>query len=209
MLNDCSMFMRKPESKDYILQKTFYLLMTKGYDGVSISDIKNETGMSRGLLYHYFKSKDELFRAVGETFLIDMFMTYPAHTVDYTLSQMIDYVVHRYEDIYRGWNDYLDSSIITMANYDFLVYQMIAKDKQIADRYREMRRKEAEAWGRAVDRSMQIGDIRPVLTRERLVRHLIALLDGMWTQAVEAGDKNRYIDQLEEVLIDYYQLLKG
>lgn len=32
-----------------------------GYDGTSVSDISKSTEMSRGILYHYFKNKDNLY----------------------------------------------------------------------------------------------------------------------------------------------------
>ena len=48
------------DTKDKILKTTFLLLLEKGYDKVLVSDIQNELGISRGLLYRYFKGKDEL-----------------------------------------------------------------------------------------------------------------------------------------------------
>lgn len=195
------------ESKEHILQKTFFLLLTKGYDGVSITDIQIETGMSRGLLYHYFGNKEELFRVVAETFLVDLFLTYPDQGKEYGLLEMIGYVVKRYKEIHKGWSHYLDCSKITIANYDFLMYQMIEKDKKIADKYKEMRHKEAESWKKAAKRSLQIGEINAILNEQQIVNHIIAILDGIWMQAVEKGDRKRYINQIGEALMNYYQLL--
>lgn len=52
------------KTRDLILQRTFALLLDKGYDGVSVSDIQQELEIARGLLYHYFSSKEELFAEV-------------------------------------------------------------------------------------------------------------------------------------------------
>lgn len=201
--------MTKPDSKEYILHKTFFLLLTKGYDGVSITDIQKETLMSRGLLYHYFGSKEELFRVVVDTFLIDLFLTYPDQEKEYGLLEMIGYVVKRYKEILKEWGDCLDSSKITIANYDFLMYQMIAKDKEIANRYKEMRQKEAESWRKAANNSLKTGAIKPILNEQQIVTQIIALLDGIWMQAVEKGDSKRYINQIGDVLMSYYKLLKA
>lgn len=38
----------------------------KGYRGTSIKDIAAAAGMSQGLMYHYFKSKEELLKATIE-----------------------------------------------------------------------------------------------------------------------------------------------
>ena len=52
------------DTREKILEKTFMLLIRKGYDSVSVSDIQKELGMSRGLLYCYFKNKSDLILAV-------------------------------------------------------------------------------------------------------------------------------------------------
>lgn len=48
-------------TRDKILKTTFLLLLEKGYDRVLVSDIQDRLGISRGLMYRYFKSKSELF----------------------------------------------------------------------------------------------------------------------------------------------------
>ncbi len=42
------------------------LFASRGYDGTSIEAVLAESGVSRGSLYHHFKSKEELFLAVME-----------------------------------------------------------------------------------------------------------------------------------------------
>ena len=54
----------KEERKASILDSALYLFAMHGYDAVSSDDITKHAGCSHGLLYHYFKSKDELFNAV-------------------------------------------------------------------------------------------------------------------------------------------------
>ncbi|MHB0992140.1 MAG: TetR/AcrR family transcriptional regulator [Burkholderiales bacterium] len=40
------------------------LFYEHGYEGTSFSDIVDSTGLSRGNIYHYFKTKDEILQAV-------------------------------------------------------------------------------------------------------------------------------------------------
>ncbi|HEY6959045.1 MAG TPA: TetR/AcrR family transcriptional regulator [Candidatus Limnocylindria bacterium] len=42
------------------------LIQTKGYERMSIQDVLDEAGASRGALYHYFDSKEALLQAVVE-----------------------------------------------------------------------------------------------------------------------------------------------
>lgn len=53
--------MRKGElTKEQIIQKSAALFNQKGYNGVSLNDITEMTGIKRGGLYRHFASKDEI-----------------------------------------------------------------------------------------------------------------------------------------------------
>lgn len=50
----------REESRARILAAAFKLFSSKGFVSTSISDIAREAGVSKGLMYNYFKSKEEL-----------------------------------------------------------------------------------------------------------------------------------------------------
>jgi len=51
---------------DAILDAAERLMRTCGYEEMSVQDIQDELGVSRGAIYHYFGSKDEILEAVLE-----------------------------------------------------------------------------------------------------------------------------------------------
>jgi AcrR family transcriptional regulator len=53
-------------TKEMIIDETLRLFSTKGYCSTSINDILEATGLSKGGLYNYFKSKEDLFSEVME-----------------------------------------------------------------------------------------------------------------------------------------------
>lgn len=52
------------ETRDRIVQAAAELVAEKGAAGMSLDDVKARTGASRSQLYHYFKDRDDLVRAV-------------------------------------------------------------------------------------------------------------------------------------------------
>jgi len=52
------------EIKDEVLEKVMLLFWRKGYFNTSIDNIVKETGMSRAVMYKYFKDKEGLFEAI-------------------------------------------------------------------------------------------------------------------------------------------------
>lgn len=51
-----------------ILEISSKLFYEKGYEKTSIQDIVNALGMSKGAVYHHFKSKEEILKRIGDTF---------------------------------------------------------------------------------------------------------------------------------------------
>jgi len=57
-----------PEGERYktILRAAISVFANKGYHGCRISDVAREAGVAYGLVYHYFKDKEELLQSVFE-----------------------------------------------------------------------------------------------------------------------------------------------
>ena len=56
----------KEERLERILMGALELFALNGLDGTKISDIARHTEMSNGLIYHYFKAKEDIFTALIE-----------------------------------------------------------------------------------------------------------------------------------------------
>lgn len=47
-----------------IISVAYTLFIEKGYEKASVQDIINELGISKGAIYHYFKSKEEILQSI-------------------------------------------------------------------------------------------------------------------------------------------------
>lgn len=59
----------REKTRSVILEKALLLFANKGFHGTSINDIANEAGISKGLAYNYFESKDAILLAIIDTAL--------------------------------------------------------------------------------------------------------------------------------------------
>lgn len=57
---------RMEARKKLILESAFYVFSEKGFTQASMEDIVKHSGISKGGLYNYFKSKEEIFLAIAE-----------------------------------------------------------------------------------------------------------------------------------------------
>lgn len=53
-------------SKNKILAAAREVFSQKGYDAATMQDIMEKSGLSKGAIYHHFKSKEEIMQALGD-----------------------------------------------------------------------------------------------------------------------------------------------
>ena len=83
----------RTESISKILDAAYRLMAKNGYESTSISQIANEAGVSKGLMYNYFHSKEDLLKALidqtlrdGEKIMEGVFSDDPAETLENVLN---------------------------------------------------------------------------------------------------------------------------
>jgi TetR/AcrR family transcriptional regulator, transcriptional repressor for nem operon len=80
-----SIFIMK-DTREYIIDEAYRLFLNHSYEAVSISMISDAIGLTKGALYHHFKNKEELYRAV-----IDKHFPITSVTVDLDNITMEEY----------------------------------------------------------------------------------------------------------------------
>ena len=132
------------KGKDIILNKCVELLLLKGFDAVSISDIQNATGMSRGLIYHHYKNKEELFMEVVGKYLLELFIINLQDVKDFNIEQMINFTHDTYSKICKN-NISNASESISIENNELLFYQALIRIMTFESKSRKERADELKA----------------------------------------------------------------
>lgn len=91
----------KDKRKIQVLDSALKLFAIKGLAATKISDIAKDAGFSQGLVYHYFKSKNEIFTAlIKNAFnsLIEACML-----LDNMEMEPLDKIAFAYEELIKGW----------------------------------------------------------------------------------------------------------
>ena len=58
-------------TKDLILEKTLKLILEKGTIDISISEIRDCTGLTTGGIYYHFSDKSDIFEAIVQKYIVD------------------------------------------------------------------------------------------------------------------------------------------
>jgi AcrR family transcriptional regulator len=55
-----------------IIEATFFCIALKGYSNITMQDIADSAGVSKGVIHYYFRNKEELFLSVFEKLIGDL-----------------------------------------------------------------------------------------------------------------------------------------
>ncbi len=199
------MFFNMSSSRDYIIDKAYELFLNKSYEGVSISDISEAVGMTKGALYHHFTNKEDLFKAV-----IDKYLVFPDVQVDpetITLSAFNDIVVNEIHRMLRNMFapnvTFVPIHYITMISDALRHYPGFKEDKE---RYIE---EKTATIRRVIENAIMRQEIRSDIDTNTMARLYLSIAIGL------AGNliiKNYSVDEsitlLRMQINQLYQLLK-
>ncbi len=61
-----------PRRRAEIIEATFFCIALKGYSNITMQDIADSAGVSKGVIHYYFRNKEELFLSVFEKLIGDL-----------------------------------------------------------------------------------------------------------------------------------------
>jgi AcrR family transcriptional regulator len=189
------------ETREKILQEGFRLFLEKGYRNVSLSDLVEAVGVTKGGFYHHFKSKDELYIEVMHTYFIDLFDSFIAQmeksggTVRSRLEQLFRNVGVTYDQLsalvgrerFRGIINMLFSGI---HRFDFIIQWTAERYQRMIDRLAEL-----------IETGKQTGEVYPGVDAEAAAFHGIALGEGiavLWSLEVGLEEREERLSRLFE-----------
>lgn len=192
------------DTKEYIIDKAFDLFLSKSYEAVSISDISNAIGLTKGALYHHFVSKEELFKAV-----VDKHLCITAVDFDYENGSLFEYnkkcVSHAEKTLRKIIID--DSDFIPL-NYVSLITDSFRHYKGFADDKINMRNDETKKIEKLLTKAVERGEIRSDINIEAVALIYISNMLGLAGPFIEKKPIKKMIERLQLQYDGLYTLLK-
>jgi AcrR family transcriptional regulator len=175
------------ESKHKIMDAAFKLIAKNGYEATSIAMIAKMAGVSKGLLYNYFTSKEALVKALvmgavdeGEKLIGELLSDDPKQT----LKNLFQWFFREIRERHDHWR--------LMTELSFKIDKFDFVHDIVATKYTE--------FVRMIQALLtQMGN-KDALGEARIIS---ALLDGIGIQALMARD-DYPLDEMEEYLIKKY-----
>ncbi len=158
-------------SSDRILQRALFLFSEKGYDATSVREICEAAGVTKPTLYHFYGSKEGVYRAIVEGALERFRSTMiGALAGGGSIRERLVRMAHSYIEATRGEPD--------LARFIMALIHNSPRSAPATDFvgfYSDV----LAALGRALDEAVAGGEIRPGSTEVRLLVFMGALGEAM------------------------------
>ena len=171
------------DREESILNAGLYLFATKGFEQTSADAIRTIVNCSHGLLYHYFKSKEDLYKAVIEK-RVRPIASRVTHGID--LNQKAKFVLIDVIDNFlrelKSDNDEFAWAVALLLDIHLQAVinpkvKNVEKDKKVYDWVFEL-----------IEKGKEEGDFNDLSSRE-LVISILALFKGLSYNRIKIGHK--------------------
>jgi AcrR family transcriptional regulator len=156
--------------KSQILNAAESVFTQKGFDEARMEDIADKTGLSKGTLYLYFKSKDDLIIAI-----LDRIFQYEFRQFENVNVAEINAI-----DAIQKITDVLATDIVRLQRLVPIVYQFLAlafRNKYVQLALKKYINRYVDVLVPIIQRGIDAGQLRPVDAREVAIA-MGAMLEG-------------------------------
>ncbi len=192
------------DTRDHIIEKAYGLFLSKSYEAVSINDLSNAIGLSKGAIYHHFRSKEEIFMAVIDKYLV--FNPIEPNPDQISFSEFIDLCIQKAEEIItkamNNTQNYIPIDLLS------LIIDSLRHYPGFSEKKNNLVKSDLEEIKKMLDVAIASGEIRSDINTSVMAEIFFTLNIGV-ARNIILSDMNAEsaIAQMREQMNEFYKLL--
>lgn len=195
-------------TREHILNVAFNLFLQKSFKEVTMKDIVEKSGMSKGAFYHYFTSKEQLFlELVNNVFSSVLDIPFEQFSKESLYHFYIDYVNYYVENV-RKQNQEQDGSIPGF-NYISLIFDAIKLFPDFQQKLLLSKQIQQKAWVDIIKQARDKGEIISPMSDEQIANMFMSSSGGVEIYSVYEGSSNEMGMKLMNLWDGFYGGLKS
>jgi len=201
------------DSKEHIITVASRLFLQKSYKEVTMKEIVDKTGLSKGAFYHYFESKEQLFLEVLDFFFTDIMK----HAYEKYSRKSFYQFYHDYANEMKTFGKtYLDKfgeneteKELSM-NYFSLAFDALKLFPEFKEKMLLGMKHEFEIWESVIKKARESGEINSAMSDEQIAQTFIYLSDGIGMHMImEGAPIDEMVKPYVELWDKLYELMKA
>lgn len=168
---------RRARKRSDIIQAALACFTRKGYNNTTMDDIVRESGLSKGTLYWYFDSKDDLFAAA----LLSVFMDFGQQAV--AGLEQCPTASHKLRALARGMVDFFDEEAAGLFSLFVEFWASSPRREEASQLWVDLLVQYKDIVVAIIEEGVTNGEFTPV-DAEQLVWAMMAAYDGLAAYAL-------------------------
>lgn len=198
------------ESKEHILLTSLKLFLQKNFKEVTMKDLVEGTGMSKGAIYHYFSSKEQIFEEVIKHFFMNMmdnsFSNIPRHSLKQFYTDVLTEMEERRKNAAKLISENKVETLKT--NYYFLIFDAI----KILPGFREelvvSQQNEIKEWASRIKHAKETAEIKTSMTDTLLAKLFVYSGDGTGVNMIMEATNSKVNTELKAMWDGLYDAVR-
>jgi AcrR family transcriptional regulator len=191
-------------SRQHILDIALTLFSNKNFKEVTLNDIVMSSGLSKGAFYHFFKSKEAVFKEVVD-FLFVQWMN-PDYTL-FATSSFNDFI-----SSYLKWIKNKVSKADSEAkklniNFYLIVFEASKFIPDFEEKLVQMQRDELKAWQKVIANAQKSGEIKKTLSAETIAKLFLEIGNGIGIRLTTSKQQSQIQKELSMAWQSVYKLI--
>lgn len=184
---------------DRILLPAFKLFLTYNYERVSTSKLEEETGLTRGAIFFKHKTKESLFKAVIDRYILQ----FQSETSNIQAESLKEYIDLYLEGIEIRMEQMQSLGIANVhRSYFNLLYQALQYYPDFSDKVTEMFCENIKKWEEIVSAAKESGEIKSICDIHKTAVQFKYIYSGM---AFEYSlNRGLDVNELRKIYYAYY-----
>lgn len=187
--------------RNEIINKSYILILNKGYRGTTIDDILNEVNISKGSFYYYFASKRDIANIIIDEIIKKEFFAvwHDVHEGKNPIKNIIKKINISYDEK----SDYYSLTGCPLGN---LILELSSIDAEFSKKTNSILKMWSSYIKKALDKSWELGILNTNFNPEEVADFLVASMEGCILVAKSYRNKKKLRGCFDS-MINYLKLI--
>lgn len=194
------------DTKQYILETSYKLFLSKTFKEVSMKELVDAAGLSKGAFYHYFSSKEDLFREVIEQHLMGKILFYYDKLDNSSLQSFYTSYLELLNQYTAQRAESNDSNVLTM------IFEAIRMFPELRENFSRLNTLELNIWTEVIVRAKQNDEIKTKMSNESIAQIFIFTRIAVGIRrnmGIELHPEKIVTEKLRTVWNDFYNEIRS
>lgn len=168
------------DTKEKIIQVAFNMFLQKGYKEVSLKQIVDAVGLTKGAFYHHFTGKEQLFRQIVEMFLIeggeDVYKGLPKNNLKQFMIAYLERVIAFMDKMQQ---EVYDNNEKMGISFFLLAFDGLRLFADFPEKIMKIHENERNTWIEVISNAKKNSEISTPISDKQLAKMFIGVNDGL------------------------------